>query len=216
MQKYANIMRIALAILAFSAYAYALLSMAKVNTNSSVPHAPLHLREQRTTHRRCSPDGESGTTGAVFIVQNGATVKNVVIGSNQREVCEDSLTIDGSGTGSVTFKNIHILNGGKDKIIQHNGSASLTFQNIKIDSAPSFPDHAVREDAVVTKGARRVTAKGIPVGGSGQEVLGSDLEMQVEHMNQKIFWSPVYVPRGLLKLSGIKTLDGRAIRGQHG
>ncbi|KAI8807719.1 pectate lyase-domain-containing protein [Cladochytrium replicatum] len=137
-----------------------------------------------------SCNGEAGTTGAVFIVQNGATVKNVVIGSNQREgihcagpctidnvtikrVCEDSLTVDGSASGSVTFKNIHILSGGKDKIIQHNGPASLTLQNIRVDNHNGKVYRSCGDGGCGGyKGARRVSASGITVGGSGQEVFG--------------------------------------------
>ncbi|KAJ1563487.1 hypothetical protein HK096_000742 [Nowakowskiella sp. JEL0078] len=83
--------------------------------------------------------GESGTTGAVFIIADGGSVKNVVIGGRQREgihckgsctvsnvvfknVCEDVLTAEGSGT--VVFSDI-TATGGKDKVIQHNGSGIL-------------------------------------------------------------------------------------------
>ncbi|KAH8587588.1 pectate lyase [Bisporella sp. PMI_857] len=97
----------------------------------------------------CS-DGEGGDADAVFLVQSGGTLKNVIIGANQLEgvhclgpctiqnvwwadVCEDALTIkQSSGTS-------YIIGGGafhaSDKIIQHNGGGTV---NIKDFYAQDF------------------------------------------------------------------------------
>ncbi|KAH8802378.1 pectate lyase-domain-containing protein [Flagelloscypha sp. PMI_526] len=88
--------------------------------------------------------GEGGDSDAVFLVQSGGTVQNVVIGANQMEgihclgscnlynvwfedVCEDAITIKQSSGQS------NIIGGGakngSDKIVQHNGGGT-----VKIDS----------------------------------------------------------------------------------
>ncbi|KAJ7186385.1 pectate lyase-domain-containing protein [Mycena filopes] len=89
-------------------------------------------------------DGEGGDSDAVFLVQSGGTVQNVVIGANQKEgihclgpcsllnvwfedVCEDAITI------KQTSGQSNIIGGGAkkgdDKIVQHNGGGT-----VKIDS----------------------------------------------------------------------------------
>ncbi|KAJ7794730.1 pectate lyase-domain-containing protein [Mycena olivaceomarginata] len=89
-------------------------------------------------------DGEGGDSDAVFLVQSGGTVQNVVIGANQQEgihclgpcsllnvwfedVCEDAITI------KQTSGQSNIIGGGakkgSDKIVQHNGGGT-----VKIDS----------------------------------------------------------------------------------
>ncbi|KAK7054390.1 hypothetical protein VNI00_003584 [Paramarasmius palmivorus] len=92
----------------------------------------------------CQGQTEGGDSDAVFILQSGATLQNVVIGANQAEgvhclgpcnlrnvwfedVCEDAITIkQSSGTSNI------IGGGAKnadDKVVQHNGGGT-----VKIDS----------------------------------------------------------------------------------
>ncbi|EJD42382.1 pectate lyase, partial [Auricularia subglabra TFB-10046 SS5] len=92
----------------------------------------------------CTGQKEGGDKDAVFILQNGATLQNVVIGKNQAEgvhclgtcnlynvwfedVCEDAITIKQSSGQS------NIIGGGAknadDKVVQHNGGGT-----VKIDS----------------------------------------------------------------------------------
>ncbi|ETI46948.1 hypothetical protein F443_08752 [Phytophthora nicotianae P1569] len=88
---------------------------------------------------KCSGQSEGGWRDAVFKLEPGAKLKNVIIGPDQREgvhcddndctvenvwwedVCEDALSIKGGNKNSVT----HVLACGAknadDKIIQHNG-----------------------------------------------------------------------------------------------
>ncbi|KAJ3120936.1 hypothetical protein HK098_004120 [Nowakowskiella sp. JEL0407] len=133
-------------------------------------------------------DGESGSAGAVFIVANGGSVSNVVIGGKQREgihclgsctinnvtfknVCEDVLTADGPGT--VVFKNI-VTNGGKDKVIQHNGSAKVTLQNITVNNHSGKVYRSCGEGGCNGyTGSRSVSATNVKVvGGKVSEILG--------------------------------------------
>ncbi|QRV83213.1 pectate lyase [Ceratobasidium sp. AG-Ba] len=92
----------------------------------------------------CSGQAEGGDADAVFLVQSGGTVQNVVIGANQAEgihclgpcnfynfwfedVCEDAITI------KQTSGQSNIIGGGakaaSDKVVQHNGGGT-----VKIDS----------------------------------------------------------------------------------
>ncbi|TMW64553.1 hypothetical protein Poli38472_011433 [Pythium oligandrum] len=87
----------------------------------------------------CQGQKESGKKDAVFLLEPGATLKNVIIGKNQMEgvhcdqhdcvlenvwwddVCEDAFSVKGGTASSVT----EIRGGGAryadDKVIQHNG-----------------------------------------------------------------------------------------------
>ncbi|CAE6437684.1 unnamed protein product [Rhizoctonia solani] len=92
----------------------------------------------------CTGQTEGGDADAVFLVQSGGTLQNVVIGANQAEgvhclgpcnlynvwfedVCEDAITI------KQTSGQSNIIGGGaksaSDKVVQHNGGGT-----VKIDS----------------------------------------------------------------------------------
>ncbi|KAF1846216.1 polysaccharide lyase family 3 protein [Cucurbitaria berberidis CBS 394.84] len=94
----------------------------------------------------CSGQKEGGDADAVFIVQNGGTLRNVIIGKDQVEgvhcagactienvwwvdVCEDALSIKGNG-------NALIKGGGaqsaSDKVIQHNGQGTVTIDGFTV------------------------------------------------------------------------------------
>ncbi|CAE6434685.1 unnamed protein product [Rhizoctonia solani] len=80
---------------------------------------------------------EGGDKDAVFLLEDGATIKNVIIGANQAEgihckgtcniynvwfeaVCEDAITLrQKSGTSNIIGG---AAKGASDKVIQHNGS----------------------------------------------------------------------------------------------
>ncbi|KAB5592163.1 hypothetical protein CTheo_4371 [Ceratobasidium theobromae] len=92
----------------------------------------------------CTGQAEGGDADAVFLIQSGGTLQNVVIGANQAEgvhclgpcnlynvwfedVCEDAITI------KQTSGQSNIIGGGaksaSDKVVQHNGGGT-----VKIDS----------------------------------------------------------------------------------
>ncbi|PHH51011.1 putative pectate lyase F [Ceratocystis fimbriata CBS 114723] len=83
----------------------------------------------------CTAQTEGGEKDAVFVLEAGATLRNVIIGAKQREgvycigpctlenvwfedVCEDAISIKGNGLATISgggaFK-------AADKVIQHNG-----------------------------------------------------------------------------------------------
>ncbi|KAF4973860.1 hypothetical protein FZEAL_9178 [Fusarium zealandicum] len=90
--------------------------------------------------------GEGGSSDAVFILGRGATLRNVIIGKNQKEgvhclgpctlefvwfedVCEDAISIKEDKAGDETW----IIGGGaykaSDKIVQHNGCGKVNIIN---------------------------------------------------------------------------------------
>ncbi|QRV83289.1 pectate lyase [Ceratobasidium sp. AG-Ba] len=92
----------------------------------------------------CNGQAEGGDSDAVFLVQSGGTLQNVVIGANQAEgvhclgpcnlynvwfedVCEDAITIkQTSGQSNIVGGG---AKGASDKVVQHNGGGT-----VKIDS----------------------------------------------------------------------------------
>ncbi|KAJ4989321.1 pectate lyase [Stagonosporopsis vannaccii] len=91
-------------------------------------------------------DGDTGSDNAVFILEDGATLENVIIGANAlegvhcqgactvrnvwfRDVCEDAVSALGNG-------NVLIVGGGAqnadDKVVQHNGSGRVTIRDYQV------------------------------------------------------------------------------------
>ncbi|PFH53605.1 polysaccharide lyase family 3 protein [Amanita thiersii Skay4041] len=94
----------------------------------------------------CQEQSETGEEDAVFILQPGASISNVIIGKDQAEgihcrgpctvtnvwwedVCEDAITIKQTGANDVST----IIGGGafnaEDKIVQHNGAGRVSISN---------------------------------------------------------------------------------------
>ncbi|KAF8867680.1 pectate lyase-domain-containing protein [Infundibulicybe gibba] len=94
----------------------------------------------------CQEQTETGEADAVFILQPGATISNVIIGKAQAEgihcrgpctvnnvwwedVCEDALTIEQTGANDVSTVNGGGAFGAEDKIVQHNGAGRVVINN---------------------------------------------------------------------------------------
>ncbi|KAH9095551.1 hypothetical protein LEN26_017777 [Aphanomyces euteiches] len=104
------------------------------------------MKTYERSNAPCKGQAEGGKELAVFLVEPGATLKNVIIGANQREgvhceshdctienvwwddVCEDALSIKGGSASSVA----RVIGGGArnadDKIIQHNGAGTVSIE----------------------------------------------------------------------------------------
>ncbi|KAM0543948.1 hypothetical protein ACHAPJ_012043 [Fusarium lateritium] len=99
--------------------------------------------------RGCDSDKDTGSKNAVFILKDGATLSNVIIGKNQlegvhcqgkctlknvwfRDVCEDAISALGNG-------DVLIQGGGaqeaKDKVVQHNGRGTVTIKDFTVVNA---------------------------------------------------------------------------------
>ena len=97
---------------------------------------------------KCGGQSEGGDSDAVFLVESGGTVKNVIIGADQGEgihclgpctiqnvwwedVCEDALTIkQSSGTSYVIGGG---AKGADDKVIQHNGGGTVSISDFYVE-----------------------------------------------------------------------------------
>lgn len=98
----------------------------------------------------CHDQAEGGDADAVFLLQDGATLSNVIIGPNNGEgihclgsctlnnvwwqdVCEDAATfMQSSGT---SFVNGGGAKGASDKVFQHNGGGALMVKNFYVSDS---------------------------------------------------------------------------------
>ncbi|KAF2464274.1 uncharacterized protein BDR25DRAFT_319338 [Lindgomyces ingoldianus] len=95
----------------------------------------------------CSGQSEGGDSDAVFQVEEGGTLKNVIIGADQSEgvhcmgactienvwweaVCEDALTI--KQTSGVSYVIGGGAKGAEDKVIQHNGGGTVSISGFYV------------------------------------------------------------------------------------
>ncbi|KAG7396352.1 hypothetical protein PHYBOEH_002435 [Phytophthora boehmeriae] len=104
------------------------------------------LKTYQRSDITCEGQTESGSSTAVFLVEAGGTLKNVIIGADQMEgvhcddsdctienvwwddVCEDALSIKGGSASSVSTVTGGGARNADDKVIQHNG-----YGTVKID-----------------------------------------------------------------------------------
>ncbi|PLB48615.1 hypothetical protein P170DRAFT_358842 [Aspergillus steynii IBT 23096] len=98
----------------------------------------------------CGGQNEGDWKDAVFYLQSGATLKNVIIGKNQAEgvhcngpctlefvwfedVCEDAISVKNDKSGQETW----IIGGGayhaSDKVVQHNGCGTVNIINFYVE-----------------------------------------------------------------------------------
>ncbi|KAF4845410.1 putative pectate lyase E [Colletotrichum siamense] len=95
---------------------------------------------------KCTGQAEGGDKDAVFLLENGATLKNAIIGADQIEgvhckgsctinnvwwtaVCEDALSLKGDGNASIIGGGAR---GAEDKVIQHNGLGTVTIDGFTV------------------------------------------------------------------------------------
>ncbi|ETP28946.1 hypothetical protein F442_21831, partial [Phytophthora nicotianae P10297] len=100
----------------------------------------------------CEGQEESGSSTAVFLVEAGGTLKNVIIGADQMEgvhcddhdctienvwwddVCEDALSIKGGSASSVSTVTGGGARNADDKVIQHNGYGTVKIDGFYADT----------------------------------------------------------------------------------
>jgi len=97
---------------------------------------------------------EGGKADAVFLLETGATLKNVVLGARSVEhvhcegagctvenvywedVCEDALTFENSAsTGAKFYVRGGAAKNGSDKIIQHNSAGTVYIENFTVENS---------------------------------------------------------------------------------
>ncbi|KAK8170884.1 pectate lyase E [Phyllosticta citrichinensis] len=94
----------------------------------------------------CTGQDEGGDSDAVFIIKDGGTLKNAIIGADQIEgvhcegsctienvwwsaVCEDALSLKGDGDATITGGG---ATGAEDKVIQQNGVGSVSINDFTV------------------------------------------------------------------------------------
>lgn len=105
--------------------------------------------------------GEGGEADTVFVLESGATLRNVVIGADQQEgvycigdgctvenvwfegVCEDAISIKGGGTATIRGGGAFDAS---DKVIQHNGCGHVDVCRRVLRDSSSPP--SMRHNAV--------------------------------------------------------------------
>lgn len=97
----------------------------------------------------CTGQEEGGDSDAVFILEAGASLSNVIIGPNQVEgvhcnggctltnvwwdaVCEDAFSIKKQADGETTTINGGGAKGAEDKVIQHNGGGTVVINDFTV------------------------------------------------------------------------------------
>jgi hypothetical protein len=95
----------------------------------------------------CFEQAEGGDADAVFLLKDGATLSNVIIGPNNGEgihclgsctlnnvwwqdVCEDAATF--KQTSGTSYVNGGGARGASDKVFQHNGGGTLMVKNFYV------------------------------------------------------------------------------------
>ncbi|KAI1080961.1 pectate lyase E [Whalleya microplaca] len=95
---------------------------------------------------KCTGQAEGSDSDAVFELEDGATLKNAIIGADQIEgvhckgsctiqnvwwaaVCEDALSLKGDGDAKVVGGG---ATGAEDKVVQHNGLGTVTIDGFTV------------------------------------------------------------------------------------
>ncbi|CAN8105917.1 unnamed protein product [Discula destructiva] len=128
----------------------------------------------------CSGQAEGDDSDAVFIIEAGGSLSNVIIGPNQIEgvhcnggctltnvwwsaVCEDAFTIKLQDAGETTTITGGGAFGADDKVLQHNGAGTMSVSGFTVEDfgkmyracgncKSSYERHVVISDATATNG----------------------------------------------------------------
>ncbi|KAG7152899.1 pectate lyase E like protein [Verticillium longisporum] len=119
--------------------------------------------------RSCEFGLDLGVNEPVFILENGASISNVIIGARQvyGVSCKDAIAA--LGTGDVLVKGGGARNGAGD-IIRHNGRGTVTVDSFTVvDSARLYRSCG---DCSNNGGPRNVVVKNVKVSGLKSELVG--------------------------------------------
>jgi len=128
----------------------------------------------------CTGQAEGGDSDAVFQIENGGSISNVIIGKNQIEgihcqgnckltnvwweaVCEDAFTIKNQDAGETTTITGGGAFGAEDKVLQHNGAGTLSVTGFTVGTfgklyracgncATSAERHVIMDDITASDG----------------------------------------------------------------
>lgn len=135
---------------------------------------------------KCDTDEDTNSDSAVFILKDGASISNVIIGADAlegvhcegsctltnvwfRDVCEDAVSV--LGTGDAT-----IIGGGaqeaKDKVIQHNGAGTVTIKDYTIVNAGKLYRSCGDCTNNESKSPRKVIVENVRAFGMTSDLIG--------------------------------------------
>ncbi|KAK0129060.1 hypothetical protein ONS95_001001 [Cadophora gregata] len=128
----------------------------------------------------CTGQAEGGGSDAVFQIENGGSISNVIIGKNQIEgihcqgncklinvwwedVCEDAFTIKKQDAGETSTITGGGAFGAEDKVLQHNGAGTLSVTGFTVGNfgklyracgncATTAERHVILDDITATDG----------------------------------------------------------------
>ncbi|KAI8626922.1 pectate lyase [Xylariaceae sp. FL1651] len=98
----------------------------------------------------CTGQDEGGDSDAVFAIEEGGSLSNVIMGPNQIEgvhcfgactltnvwwaaVCEDAFTVKEQDAGDTTYIRGGGAYGAEDKVLQHNGGGTVSVSGFTVD-----------------------------------------------------------------------------------
>ncbi|KAF2627120.1 carbohydrate-binding module family 1 protein [Macroventuria anomochaeta] len=134
----------------------------------------------------CDSDEDTGSDNAVFVLEDGASLSNVIIGADSlegvhclgactltnvwfRDVCEDAISV--LGTGDAT-----IIGGGaqeaKDKVVQHNGAGTVTIKDFTVVNAGKLYRSCGDCTNNESKSPRKVIVENIRAYGMTSDLIG--------------------------------------------
>ncbi|KAI6708134.1 hypothetical protein PZA11_004601 [Diplocarpon coronariae] len=134
--------------------------------------------------RACNSDADTGSDSAVFILNNGASISNVIIGANQlegvhcrgactltnvwfRDVCEDAVSALGNGDVMIRGGG---ANGAADKVVQHNGRGTVTIENYTVTNVGKV--YRSCGNCSGNGGARKVVIRNLRANGVNSDIAG--------------------------------------------
>ncbi|CZT03092.1 related to Probable pectate lyase E [Rhynchosporium agropyri] len=134
--------------------------------------------------RACDTDADTGSSSAVFVLADGATLKNVIIGANQlegvhckasctlinvwfRDVCEDAISLLGTGNALIQGGG---ANAAKDKVVQHNGKGTVTIKDYTVTGAGKV--YRACGNCSNNGGPRKVIITGLRAKGVTSDIAG--------------------------------------------
>jgi hypothetical protein len=128
----------------------------------------------------CTGQAEGGDSDAVFQIEEGGSISNVIIGPNQIEgihcqgactltnvwwsaVCEDAFTIKNQDASATTYIKGGGAFGAADKVLQHNGAGTLSVSDFTVSDfgklyracgncATSYERHVIMDGITASSG----------------------------------------------------------------
>ena len=129
----------------------------------------------------CTGQDEGGDSDAVFEIEEGGSLSNVIIGPNQIEgvhcfgactltnvwwsaVCEDAFTVKEQSDGDTTTITGGGAFGAEDKVLQHNGGGTISVSGFTVDTFGKlyrscgncdtmYERHVIMDDITATSGS---------------------------------------------------------------